>query len=47
MGQESSVIIVAAWVCAVAQVGFLAWELLHALGTAKQKKEEEKEEEIW
>ena len=34
-GQGSSIVTAVALVTAVMQVQFLAWELLHALGTAK------------
>ena len=38
MGLESSVVTEAAQVTAVAQVQFLAQEILHAMGGAKKKK---------
>ena len=39
MGEGSSVVTAAAWATAVAQLQFLAWELLYAMSVAiKEKK---------
>ena len=42
MGSGSCIAIAVAWVTAVAEVRYLAWELPRATGLAKKKKEKKK-----
>lgn len=45
-GYGSDIVTAAAWVTPVTQVWSLAWELSHASGMAKRKKEKEKSKDV-